>query len=49
MIQLVYFQVCEPVLSDEILDLNNVSSGEFSVHKVSQAPFINNFLITFLR
>jgi len=28
-------KVCEPVLSDEILDLNNVSSGEFSVHKMS--------------
>ena len=27
-------QVCEPALSEEILDLNNVSSGEFSVQKV---------------
>merc|ERR1719510_267175 len=28
-------KVCEPVLSDEIHDLNNVSNGEFSVQKMS--------------
>ena len=28
-------KVCEPALSEEILDLNNVSSGEFSVQKMS--------------
>ena len=27
-------EVCEPVFSEEILDLNNVSNGEFSVQKV---------------
>ena len=29
-------KVCEPALSEEILDLNNVSSGEFSVQKVEK-------------
>ena len=28
-------EVCEPVLSEEILDLNNVSNGEFSIQKVT--------------
>ena len=28
-------QVSEPALSDEILDLNNVSNGEFSIQKVT--------------